>query len=148
MKPVTHAARPLALAVAVSLLAVTAAQAAPESTTATRPTVATVKRILTKTWDLDQENSVRKVTLTFRSLKLLTTRRAIPTDFVEGPWVTPVAAVFDQRSVTTSPNILTGGTDYYCTTYRVTFTGIFWKGDFGWAGKNRNVRTTRLSSTC
>lgn len=78
------------------MFAVSPAQAATESATATRPTVIIAKRALTKTWDLDRETSVDKVTLTFRSLQLLTTRRAIPTDFVEGAWVTPVASVFDQ----------------------------------------------------
>lgn len=113
-----------------------------------RPSSTVVKRSLVKVWDRDRENSVDKITLTFKSLKLLTTRRAIPGDLVEGAWVTPVASVFLQRTVTTSSNILTGGVDRYCLTYRVNFTGIFWKGDFGWMFKNRNVTTKRISSTC
>jgi hypothetical protein len=149
----SRAWRPLLLAavfvaVAVAVAVATPAQASTESATVTRPTVPIVKRVLTKTWDLDRENSVDKVTLTFRSLRLLTTRAAIPTDFVEGRWVTPVASVFDQKIVTLSPNILNGGTDRYCLLYRVTFTGIVWKGDFGWMAKNRNVTTRRISNTC
>ena len=141
--------RPLLLAATVvSVLAVPAAQAAPESATVTRPSLTIAKRLLTKTWDLDRENSVDKITLSFRSLRLLTTRRAIPTDFVEGSWVTPVASVFDQKIVTLSPNILTGTTDRYCVLYRVNYTGIVWKGDFGWMHKNRQVTAKRISSAC
>lgn len=138
----------LLAATLVAVFTVAPAQAQTESSAAVRPTVTIVKRSLTKTWDLDRENSVDKVSLTFRSLRLLTTRRAIPTDFVEGAWVTPVASVIDQKIVTLSPNILTGGTDRYCALYRVNFTGIFWKGDFGWMHKNRNVITKRISSSC
>ena len=145
----SRALRPLLLAaVFVAFVATTPAQGSPGSATVTRPTAPTVKKLLTKAWDLDRENSVDKVTLTFRSLRLLTTRAAIPTDFVEGKWVTPVASVFDQKIVTLSPNILDGGTDRYCVLYRVTFKGIVWKGDFGWMAKNRNVTTKRVSNTC
>ena len=138
----------LLAATLVAVVTVAPAQAQPESSAAVRPTVTIVKRALSKTWDLDRENSVDKVSLTFRSLRLLTTRRAIPADFVEGAWVTPVVSVIDQKIVTLSPNILTGGTDRYCVLYRVNFTGIFWKGDFGWMYKNRNVITKRISSNC
>jgi hypothetical protein len=138
----------LLAATVVAVFAGAPAQAQPESSVAVRPTVTIVKRALTKTWDRDRENSVDKVTLTFRNLRLATTRRATPADFVEGAWVTPVASVIDQKIVTLSPNILTGGTDRYCELYRVNFTGIFWKGDFGWAYKNRNVTTKRISSNC
>ena len=140
--------RSLLTATVVAIVAVPSAAAATESATATRPTVTIVKRVLTKTWDLDRENSVDKVTLTFRSMRLLSTRPAITTDFVESRWVTPVATVFDQKIVTLSPNILTGVVDRYCLLYRVSFTGLFWKGDFGWMHKNRNVTTKRISSTC
>ena len=150
MRLFSRAWRPLLLAAmfVVAVVAATPAQASTEFATVTRPTVPIVKRVLTKTWDLDRENSVDKVTLTFRSLRLLTTRTAIATDFVPGGWVTPVASVFDQKIVTLSPNILNGGTDRYCLLYRVTFTGIVWKGDFGWMTKNRNVTTKRVSDTC
>jgi hypothetical protein len=131
----------------VAVFAGAPAQARPESSAAARPTVMIVKRALTKTWDRDRENSVDNVTLTFRSLRLATTRRAIPADSVEGAWVTPVS-VIDQKIVTLSPNILTGGTDRYCLLYRVNFAGIFWKGDYGWTFKNRNVTTKRISSNC
>ena len=149
MKLFCRSLRPLLLAATVfGVFAVAPAAAQRESTAATRPTGAIVKRALAKTWDLDRENSVDKVTLTFRSLRLSTTRRAVSTDFVEGAWVTPVASVIDQKIVTLSPDILDGGTDRYCLVYRVNFTGIFWKGDFGWSYKNRNVTTKRISSTC
>ena len=97
----------LLAATLVAVVTVAPAQAQTESSAAVRPTVTIVKRALIKTWDLDRENSVDKVSLTFRSLRLLTTRRAIPTDFVEGAWVTPVVSVIDQKIVTLSPNILT-----------------------------------------
>lgn len=117
------------------------------SSAGVRPTPAIVKQGLTKFWDTDQETSVAKITLKFRSLKLLPTRRAVPTrDFIEDTaWVTPVAAVFDQVTVSTAEDILNGGTIRSCATYRVSFTGIFWKGDFGWTFKNRDVKTTRLA---
>lgn len=141
--------RPLLLAATVvAVLVVPPAQAATESATATRPSLTIAKRLLTKTWDLDRENSVDTITLTFRSLRLLATRSAIPTDFVESSWVTPVTSVFDQKIVTLSPNILTGATDRYCVLYRVNYTGIVWKGDFGWMHKNRQVTTKRSSSAC
>jgi hypothetical protein len=144
--------RPLRLmllaATVVAVFAVAPAQAQTDSSAAVRPTVTIVKRALTKTWDLDYENSVDKITLTFRSLRVLTTRRAIPNDNVEGRWVTPVASVFDQKVVTTSPNILTGGVDRRCLLYRVTYNGIFWKGDFGWMHKNRNTSAKRISNNC
>lgn len=147
-----RALRPLLVAavLAVVSLAVSPANAAFEAASATRPTAATVKRGLAKTWDLDRENSVDKITLTFRSVKLLQTRRAVPyRDFVEpNAWVTPVAAIFDQKIVTLSPNILTGKTDRYCLIYRVNFTGIFWRSDFGWAYKNRDVKTKRVADSC
>ena len=149
MKLFSRSGRPLLLVVvatAIALLSVGSAQARPESATVTRPTVTVVKRLLTKQWDLDEENSVTKVALTFRSLKLMRTRSAIPTDYVESRWVTPVAAVIDQKSVTLSPDILTGNTVRYCYLYRINYTGIYWKGDFGWRGKNRNVTTKRISS--
>lgn len=149
MKLCCRISRPLLLAaILVAVFAPASAQGATESATVTRPTVTIVKRTLTKTWDRDRENSVDTVSLTFRSLRLLTTRQAIPTDFVEARWVTPAAVVFDQKIVTLSPNILDGGVDRYCLIYRVNFTGIFWKGDFGWMSKNRNVTTKRISSTC
>jgi hypothetical protein len=140
--------RGLRLAVLICVLVAATTTPAQADTQVTRPGAAVVKRALVKVWDLDRENSVDKITLTFKSLKLMPTRRAIPPDLVEGTWVTPVASVFLQRIVTTSPNILTGGTDRYCLTYRVNFTGIFWKGDFGWMFKNRNVIAKRISSTC
>ena len=128
----------LALAVLSSVLAASAA-AAPSAVV--RPTPTVVKRALTKTWDLDKENSVDKITLTFHSLKLLATRKAVPyRDFVEpGKWVTPVTAVFDQKTVRTSYDVLNDTEIRSCFTYRVTFSGIFWKGDFGWKYKNRDV---------
>jgi hypothetical protein len=144
--------RPLLLAavLSVAVLAAAPAKGAFESSAATRPTVTIVKRGLTKTWDLDRENSVDKVTLSFKSVRLLKTRRAVPNrDFIEpNAWVTPVAAVFDQKIVTLSPNILTGGTDRYCLIYRVSFTGIFWKGDFSWTYKNRDVNARRVTDSC
>jgi hypothetical protein len=144
-----RAVRRVLLAAAVAaLVATTPAQGSPGSATVIRPTTPIVKRLLTKTWDLDRESSVDKVTLTFRGLRLLTRRAAIPTDFVDGRWVTPVTSVFDQKIVTLSPNILDGGTNRYCLLYRVTFTGIVWKGDFGWMAKNRDVKTKRISDTC
>jgi hypothetical protein len=136
------------VAFVLAVLTAAPAQAQTEGATVTRPTVKIVKRLLTKAWDTDQENSVDKITLNFRSLQLMATRRAIPTDFVESRWVTPVKSVFDQRTVTTSPNILTGTIDVSCAIYRVNFTGIVWKGDFGWMYKNRNVTAKRISSTC
>jgi hypothetical protein len=151
MKVFDRSGRPLLLvlvATAVALLSVGPAQARPEAATVTRPTVTIVKRLLTKQWDTDEENSVTKVSLTFRSLALMRTRPAIPTDYVESRWVTPVAAVIEQKSVTLSPNILTGETVRYCYLYRINYTGIYWKGDFGWRGKNRNVTTRRISSSC
>jgi hypothetical protein len=132
----------MVLVLGVSVSAATAAQA---TTTVERPSVATVKRGLVRFWDTDQENSVDKITLVFRSVKLLPTRRSIPaTDVVEGDWVT---AVFDQRTVRTSTDILNGGaTIRSCYVYRVSFVGIFWKGDLGWAFKNRNTKTKLVSS--
>jgi hypothetical protein len=113
-----------------------------------RPTVSLVKRGLTKFWDVDQENTVDKITLRFRSVKILATRKAVPgRDIVESDWVTPVTAVFDQRTVRTSSDILNGGTIRSCFVYRVAFNGIFYRGDFGWTFKNRDTRTKRLSST-
>jgi hypothetical protein len=144
--------RPLLVGAVLALLsvAVSPASAAFESSAATRPTATIVKRGLTKTWDLDRENSVDKVTLTFKNVKLMQTRRAVPArDFVEpNAWVTPVAVTFDQKIVTLSPNILTGKTDRYCLIYRVNFTGIFWKGDFGWSYKNRDIKTRRVADSC
>ena len=140
--------RVLFAALLAALAATMPAQGSSGSATVTRPTAPIVKKLLAKKWDLDRESSVGEVTLTFRSLRLLTTRTATPTDFVEGKWVTPVASVLDQRIVTLSPNILSGGTDRYCLLCRVTFTGIVWKGDFGWMAKNRDVTTKRISNTC
>ena len=132
--------------VLVLVLAVAVAPAG-ASPNAERPTAAMVKRGLTKVWDTDAENSVDKITLTFRSLKILRTRRAITTDFVESAWVTPVTAVFDQRTVRTSTDILNGGaTIRSCSVYRVSFVGIFWKGDVGWSFKNRDTKAKALSS--
>lgn len=136
--------RALTLVVSASVLASlvpAAALAAPSSGTAVRPSVAIVKRGLTKTWDLDKETSVDKITLVWRSVKLLKTRKAVPyRDFVEpGKWVTPVTAVFDQKTVRTSYDVLNDTEIRSCFTYRVTFSGIFWKGDFGWKYKNRDV---------
>ena len=149
MKLFCRMLRPMLLAgVTVAVFAVPPAQAQTESSAAVRPTVTIVKRALTKTWDLDHENSVDKITLTFKSLRVLTTRRAIPADNVESRWVTPVASVFDQKVVTTSPNILTGTVDRSCLLYRVTYNGIFWKGDFGWMHKNRNTSWKRISNNC
>lgn len=143
--------RVLALASAIVLVlaaSVSTATAARSATAAERPSVTTVKRGLARFWDTDQENTVDKITLVFRSVKLLPTRRSIPTrDFVEGDWVTPVTAVFDQRTVRTSTDILNGGaTIRSCFVYRVSFVGIFWKGDFGWAFKNRDTKTRQVSS--
>lgn len=139
--------------VLVSLLALvgtaTAAGATSSGTAATaeRPTVAVVKRGLTKFWDVDQENSVDKISLKFLRLHLLATRKAVPgRDIVESAWVTPVTAVFDQRTVRTSSDILNGGTIRSCFLYRVSFNGIFYKSDFGWTFKNRDTKTTRLST--
>ena len=117
------------------------------SATAERPTVAIVKRGLTKFWDSDQETSVDKITLKFLRLNVLATRRAVPgRDIVESSWVTPVTAVFDQRTVSTSTDILNGGTIRSCYVYRVSFNGIFYKSDFGWTFKMRDTMTQRLSS--
>ena len=117
------------------------------SATSERPTAAVVKRGLTKFWDVDKENSVDKITLRFRRLNVLATRKAVPgRDIVESVWVTPVTAVFDQRTVRTSTDILNGGTIRSCFVYRVSFNGVFYKSDFGWMFKNRDTKTTRLSS--
>jgi len=134
-----------ALAVLALALPATAAESASK-----RPTTASVKRALTKTWALDYNNSVETVTLHFKSLKLLTTRPSVPNgDFIEpGKWVTPVAAVFDQKTVRRSHDILSGKDTRECSIYRVNFTGIFWRGDFGWSYKNRDVTTKRISSSC
>ena len=142
--------RALTLLAAVSVLASLSAApagAATDATTATRPTVAIVKRGLTKTWDLDKENSVDKITLVWRSVNLLPTRKAVPyRDFVEpGKWVTPVSAVFDQKTVRTSYDVLNDTEIRTCMTYRVTFTGIFWQGEFGWTYKNRNVSSKQTA---
>jgi hypothetical protein len=134
----------LALVVAPSAASNNAAVA---EAAAERPSVAIVKRGLTRYWDTDQENSVDKITLTFRRVKVLATRRAVPgRDIVESAWVTPVTAVFDQRTIRTSTDILNGGTIRSCFLYRVMFDGVFFRGEFGWAFKNRETRTTRLSS--
>ena len=143
--------RPLLFAAVLAVaVAAAPANAAFESSAATRPTAGIVKRGLTKTWDLDRENSVDTITLAFKSVRLLQTRRAVPSrDYVEpNAWVTPVAAIFNQKIVTLSPNILTGQTDRYCVLYRVNFTGIFWKGDFGWSYKNRDIQTRRVAGSC
>jgi hypothetical protein len=151
MRRSTIVRRGLVLASLSVLLAAPSAVAGGTSTTANaveRPTVSLVKRGLTKFWDTDQENSVDRITLRFRSVKLLPTRRAVPgRDIVESDWVTPVAAVFDQRTVRTSTDVLNGGTIRSCFLYRVSFNGIFYRGDFGWTFKNRDTRTKRLSST-
>ena len=148
MRLLCNAWRVLALASTMVLVlgvSVSAATAAQSTATVERPSVATVKRGLTRFWDTDQENSVDKITLVFRSVKLHSTRRSIPTtDFVEGDWVTPVTAVFDQRTVRTSTDILNGGATI--KSCYVSFVGIFWKGDFGWAFKNRNTKTKQVSS--
>lgn len=150
MQRSTVVRRGLALASLAVLVAAPSAVAENASTSATaaeRPTVSLVKRGLTKFWDTDQENSVDKITLRFRSVKLLPTRRAVPgRDIVESDWVTPVAAVFDQRTVRTSTDVLNGGTIRSCFLYRVSFNGIFYRGDLGWTFKNRDTKTTRLSS--
>ena len=139
----------LALASLLCLVVASAAAGAVSvgtSEAAERPSVTVVKRGLTKFWDKDQETSVDTITLKFRKVKVLATRRAIPgRDVVESAWVTPVTAVFDQRTVRTSTDILNGGTIRSCFLYRVSFNGIFYKGDFGWAFKNRNTTTKRLS---
>jgi hypothetical protein len=138
----------LASLLALAITATAAGAAASDAAvSAERPSVAVVKRGLTKFWDTDQENSVDKITLTFRKLSVLATRKAIPgRDIVESDWVTPVSAVFDQRTVRTSSDILNGGTIRSCFLYRVTFNGIFYRGDFGWTFKNRATKTTRLST--
>jgi hypothetical protein len=134
----------LVLAVAPSAAGGNAAAA---EAAAERPSVAIVKRGLTRYWDTDQENSVDKITLTFRKVKVLATRKAVPgRDIVESSWVTPVTAVFDQRTIRTSTDILNGGTIRSCFLYRVTFDGIFYRSEFGWAFKNRDTKTARLSS--
>lgn len=146
-----HIARRVLALVSLLALVVTssavAATSSSTSATAQRPTVTVVKRGLTKFWDTGQETSVDKITLKFLRVKVLATRRAIPgRDIVESAWVTPVVAVFDQRTVRTSTDILNGGTIRSCFLYRVSFNGVFFKGDFGWAFKNRNTTTKRLSS--
>ena len=151
MRSLWRMGRVLALASTMVLVlgaSVSAATAAQTTTPVERPSVATVKRGLVRFWDTDQENSVDKITLVFRSVKLPPTRRSIPaTDVVEGDWVTPVTAVFDQRTVRTSTDILNGGaTIRSCYVYRVSFVGIFWKGDLGWAFKNRSTKTKQVSS--
>ena len=134
----------LVLVVAPSAAGDNAADAA---AAAERPSVAIVKRGLTRFWDTDQENSVDKITLSFRRVKVLATRKAVPgRDVVESAWVTPVTAVFDQRTIRTSTDILNGGTIRSCFLYRVTFNGIFYRGEFGWAFKNRDTKAARLSS--
>lgn len=134
----------LVLAVAPSAAGGNAAAA---GAAAERPSVAIVKRGLTRFWDTDQENSVDKITLTFRKVKVFATRKAVPgRDIVESSWVTPVTAVFDQRTIRTSTDILNGGTIRSCFLYRVTFDGVFYRGDLGWTFKNRNTKTARLSS--
>lgn len=144
------ARRVLALAVLVTAVATSTATAAESSegtALAQRPTVTVVKRGLTKYWDVDQETSVDKINLTFRKVSILATRKAVPgRDVVEAAWVTPVTAVFDQRTVRTSTDILNGGaTIRSCFLYRVTFNGIFYKGDFGWTFKNRDTKAKRLA---
>lgn len=143
------ARRALVLASLLALVmtsAATATRSSDVSTSAQRPTVTVVKRGLTKFWDVDQENSVDKITLKFLRVKILATRAAVPgRDVVESAWVTPVTAVFDQRTVSTSSDILNGGTIRSCAVYRVFFNGIFYKGDFGWVFKNRDTKTKRLS---
>jgi hypothetical protein len=151
MLDVPPARRALVLAVAiVSVLAVALPAVAAESASSKRPTAAAVKRALTKTWGTDYKTSVDTVTVQFKSLRLLTTRRSVPNrDFIEpGKWVTPVAAVFDQKTVRRSYDILSDTNTRECSIYRVNFTGIFWRGDFGWSYKNRDVASKRTSSSC
>jgi hypothetical protein len=38
--------------------------------------------------------------------------------------------------------------DGQCLVYRWNWTGIFWKGDFGWTFKNRDVTFKRIADTC
>jgi len=147
----SHIARRLLVLVSLLALAVTSAAAGATSSgtaaTAERPAVKVVKRGLTKFWDTDQENTVDKISLKFLRVNVLATRRAVPgRDIVESAWVTPVTAVFDQRTVRTSTDILNGGTIRSCFLYRVSFNGIFYKGDFGWTFKNRDTKTKRLST--
>lgn len=141
--------RLLALVSLLALVVTSAAAAGTSSgmaTAAERPTATVVKRGLTKFWDTDQETSVDKITLKFLRLNILATRKAVPgRDIVESAWVTPVTAVFDQRTVRTSSDILNGGTIRSCFLYRVSFNGIFYRSDFGWTFKNRNTKTMRLS---
>lgn len=144
--------RALLLASLLGLLTTSAAAAATSASDASaaaqaqRPTVTVVKRGLTKFWDTDQENTVDKITLKFLKVKILATRKAVPgRDIVESTWVTPVSAVFDQRTVSTSSDILNGGTIRSCAVYRVFFNGIFYKSDFGWTFKNRDTKTKRVS---
>ena len=144
------ARRVLVLASLLALVVTSTATAAASSgaaAAAERPTVAVVKRGLTRFWDTDQETSVDKITLTFRRLSVRATRRAVPgRDVVESAWVTPVTAVFDQQTVRTSTDVLNGGTIRSCFLYRVSFNGVFYKSDFGWTFKNRDTKTTRLST--
>jgi hypothetical protein len=151
MLEVPPARRALVLAVAVlAVLAVALPAAAADSASSKRPTTVSVKRALTKTWALDYKTSVDTVALTFKSLRLLTTRRSVPNrDFIEpNKWVTPVAAVFDQKTVRRSYDILSDKNTVSCFVYRVNFTGIFWRGDFGWSYKNRDVTSKRISESC
>lgn len=147
----SHIARRLLVLVSLLALVVTSTAAGATSSgtsaTAERPTVAVVKRGLAKFWDTDQENTLDKITLKFLRVNVLATRRAVPgRDIVESAWVTPVTAVFDQRTVRTSSDILNGGTIRSCFLYRVSFNGIFYKSDFGWTFKNRDTKTKRLST--
>jgi hypothetical protein len=147
----SHVVRRLLVLVSLLALVITSAAAGATSSgtaaTAERPTATVVKRGLTKFWDTDQETSIDKITLKFLRLNILATRKAVPgRDIVESAWVTPVIAVFDQRMVRTSSDILNGGTIRSCFLYRVSFNGIFYKSDFGWTFKNRNTKTTRLST--
>lgn len=147
----SYLARRLLVLVSLLALVVTSTAAGATSSgasaTAERPSVTVVKRGLTKFWDTDQETSVDKISLKFLSLKVLATRKAVPgRDIVESNWVTPVTAVFDQRTVRTSTDILNGGTIRSCFLYRVSFNGIFYKSDFGWTFKNRDTKTKRLST--
>lgn len=150
MRLINLASRVLVLVTLLALCVTSVAAGASSSakaTTAERPTMTVVKRGLTKLWDTDAETSVDRITLKFLRLTILPTRKAVPgRDIVESAWVTPVTAVFDQRTVRTSSDILNGGTIRSCFLYRVSFNGIFYKSDFGWTFKNRDTKTKRLST--
>ena len=130
-------------ALVVMLLLVAPAQAATDARAAAgRPSVAIVKRALITHYATDAQYGPWKNRIAFKTLRLLATRSSVPNrDFIEpGKKVTPVSSSF----ILTSRDTKNG----YCFVYSYSFTGIFWRGDFGWEFKNRDVKYKRIADSC